>query len=139
MLLIIILCVIIVALFAAVLFLWRLWLDTDDLLGKSKIDYFALERGMDEQQENYEQQFLSMEETIESQAQSLKWKADEIVRLDHDLKILHVVAEHHADNCIPDYAPILGQSEYLTLSEHSEHPDKYVDRLISYSMENISG
>lgn len=93
--------------------------------------YFALETGMDEVQENLEQQYLSLVEAIDKN----RAQAEYIQTLQVDLETIHRVAEHHSDNCIPDYAPVLGQDEYLALSEYSENPDKYVDKLAQYVME----
>lgn len=87
--------------------------------------YIALEKGSLEIADGYEQEYLSHAETIQAQAATIK-------RLHEDLSTLHHVAEHHSDNCIPEYAPILGQEEYIALSQYSDDPEKYVDKIMEY-------
>ena len=65
-------------------------------LRNSRAAYLALEEGADEQNENYEQQFLSHQETIDAAWKLVKSQGEDITRL------LRIV-DHHNDTCLPDY------------------------------------
>lgn len=63
-------------------------------LKESEESYVALEQGMSEQEENYEQQFLSLTERIQA-------KDDLIVRMRQDTQELLDVVKFHEANCLP--------------------------------------
>lgn len=103
----------------------RLLKQADKDLEASRQRYASLEKGMDEVQENYEQEYLTWDEVQKEQEGIIQ-------SLRRDLETIHPVAEHHANHCIPEFAPILGQEEYVVLANHSKDPDKYVDRIMEY-------
>lgn len=104
------------------LFCYNAWNMVDKKYAQKCIDYLELEKGRDEQETNYEQQFLSLHELVDAQAASLKTRIA-------DCEQMARIAEYHADHCIPDYAPILGFEDYHTLVYYIDNHEKYKDEI----------
>lgn len=88
----------------------------------SRDRYDALDQGMTEMQESFEAEYLSWDE------QQLEYRAA-IQAKNRDIQKLMEISEHHSDNCIPDYAPVMDLESYLTLQTYSTQPDKYDKRI----------
>lgn len=97
----------IVALFCLFLLWSRVSTLKSDLLGSRK-EYRALEEGRDEDQENYEQIYLS-------QAEELDGWVGKYNTLVETARIIEDIARYHDNHCIPDYAPRLSQEERLAI------------------------
>jgi len=110
--------ILIVLLLALIVVLtFSLWLVSYWFIKRDQ-DYVALEKGMDEQQEGFDAICLDYEDALVALNKTLESRS-------HDLIILQRVAEHHADNCIPDYAPVLGSEEYETMNFYCSDVHKY--------------
>lgn len=91
-------------------------------LKASRDRYAALDQGMIEMQESFEAEYLSWDE------QQLEYRGA-IQAKNRDIQKLMEISEHHSDNCIPDYAPVMDLESYLTLQTYSTQPDKYDKRI----------
>lgn len=83
--------------------------------------YEALEQGADEQQENYEQMYLSLLEQVTSLNDQLERRAE---AADEFYKI----AEGHADHCIPQFARGLTSVQYEWMNAYSDSGEKYAEQ-----------
>ena len=73
----------------------------DRLMEQFKL-YEALEEGLTEQEENYEQQFISFQEKIDTQQNSIEYLRDVVNDLEEETMF-------HRENCLPQLLPMNGE------------------------------
>lgn len=68
--------------------------------------YKSLEQGWDEQEENYEQQFLSMKERIFAQQNTIDSQAEALHDASDELDLVRTEIKYHREHCLPHlYGP----------------------------------
>lgn len=81
-----------------------------DEIGASRLRYLALEQGMDEQADAYEQQFLSFNEKIDALENIDRAQQTELEAREALIETLSETVSYHNEHCLPvlDHLPLSG-------------------------------